>query len=243
MTRSAFLEEEDVYLKHNRKGIIMAYYPLFFDFTDQPILIVGGGKVAFEKAKRLLKTKAQIEIIAPEIQDNVLDLPLTCTQRSWKAEDVANKRLVIAATNDLELNQSISKACQEAHVLCNVVDNAKLSDVIFGAVAFKDNISVGVSTSGASPKAAQDIRNVIDQEILNDSLIQIVDWLGSQRKFLKQEIEPSLHSKAFKELWMACQAKGQPLSHQEYALFLKKYRRIDSIEFEDSVKLEPIYEV
>lgn len=214
----------------------MAYYPLFFDFTDQPILIVGGGTVAFEKAKRLLKTKAQIEIIAPKIQENVLNLPITCTLRPWKAEDVANRRLVIAATNDLKLNQSISKACQEAHVLCNVVDNAKLSDVIFGAVAFKDNISIGVSTSGASPKAAQDIRNAIDQEILSDSLIQIVDWLGSQREFLKQEIEPSLHSKAFKELWTACQAQGQPLSHQEYDLFLKKYRRVDSIALENLVE-------
>ena len=211
----------------------MAYYPLFFDFKDQPILIVGGGTVAFEKAQRLLKTKAQIEIIAPKIQENVLNLPITCTQRPWKAEDVVNRRLVIAATNDLKINQSISKACQEAHVLCNVVDNAKLSDVIFGAVAFKENISIGVSTSGASPKAAQDIRNAIDQEILSDSLIQIVDWLGSQREFLKQEIEPSLHSKAFKELWMACQAQEQPLSHREYDLFLKKYRRVDFIELEN----------
>lgn len=215
----------------------MAYYPLFFDFTNQPILIVGGGKVAFEKAKRLLKTKAQIEVIAPRIQENVWNLPITCTQRAWKAEDVVNRCLVIVATNDLKLNQSISKACQEAHVLCNVVDNAKLSDVIFGAVAFKDNISVGVSTSGASPKAAQYIRNAIDQEILSDSLIQIVDWLGSQREFLKQAIEPSLHSKAFKELWLACQGQGRPLSHQEYDLFLKKYGVVSSLKLEDYVEM------
>ena len=216
----------------------MAYYPLFFDFTNQPILIVGGGKIAFEKAKRLLKTKAQIEIIAPNIQKNILRLPITCTQRAWKAEDVVNKRLVIAATNDLELNQSISKACQKARVLCNVVDDATLSDVIFGAVAFKDNISIGVSTSGASPKAAQDIRDAIDQEILSESLIQIVDWLGSQREFLKQEIEPSLHSKAFKELWLACQGQGRPLSPQEYDLFLEKYRNLSSIKLENRMELK-----
>lgn len=202
----------------------MAYYPLFFDFTNQSILIIGGGKVALEKAKRLLKTQAHLEIMAPRILEAFFNLPVVCTQRPWQKEDLINRRLVIAATNIKEVNEAIVKACQEFHVLCNVVDDAKLSDVTFGAVILKDHLSIGVSTSGASPSAAQAIRNWIQEDLHNSSLEEIVDWLALKRPTLKQDLAPAWHSKGFHDLFWLCQQKGGPLDEEEYEAFIKSYR-------------------
>lgn len=49
----------------------MAYFPLFFDFSNKPVSIIGGGHTALEKAKRLLKTGAALTIIAPECADEL----------------------------------------------------------------------------------------------------------------------------------------------------------------------------
>ncbi len=203
----------------------MAYYPLFFDFTNQSILIIGGGKVALEKAKRLLCTKAHLEIIAPNILEAFFQLPVVCTQRTWKREDLVNRRLVIAATDVKTINEAIVKACQELHVLCNVVDDAKLSAVTFGAVILKENLSIGISTSGASPTAAKALRDWIQEDLQHSSLEEIVDWLAMKRLALKQDLVPALHSKAFHDLFWICHQKGRPLNQEEYEQFVEIHRQ------------------
>lgn len=201
----------------------MAYYPLFFDLTHQSILIIGGGTTAFEKAKRLAFTKAFIEVIAKDFSQDFSSLPLQALkQRAWKESDLVDRFLVIAATNQKEENAKIAQACKQAHVLCNVVDDAKLSTTVFGAVIYEEKLSIGISTSGASPSGAIYLKNQIQNQI-PQQFDAILEWLSWKRAELKAKLDPAIRSLFFKALFDACIQKGEPLSEPEVQALLKQF--------------------
>ena len=81
--------------------------PIFIKLDDRPCLVVGGGKIALQKINQLLDCKASVTVIAPDIQESIISLPLKIRNRKYKSSDVDNVNLVIAATNDKKINQNI----------------------------------------------------------------------------------------------------------------------------------------
>lgn len=185
----------------------MAYFPLFFDFSNKPVSIIGGGHTALEKAKRLLKTGAALTIIAPECADELEQMAaqkkIQLINRGWMVSDLDGCQFVIAATDDYFENERIAKACRYKGILCNVVDNAALSDCIFGAVIEQGDLVIGVSTSGASPSAAVYIKNQI-RSIITEEFSSILEWLAALRpviieRYKVQPIRAALFSQLFKD--------------------------------------------
>lgn len=201
----------------------MAYYPLFFDLAHQSILIIGGGLVAFEKAERLAPTQAFLEVIATHFSQDFSSLSLqSIKQRAWKESDLVNRFLVIAATNNKKENEKIAKACKAAHVLCNVVDDAQLSTTIFGCVILEEKLSIGISTSGASPSGAIYLKKQIQDQIPTH-FDAILEWLSLKRVDYKAKLDPTIRPSFFKALFEACIQKGEPLDEQEFQSFLKPF--------------------
>ena len=140
----------------------MNNFPAFLTLKGQPCLIVGGGKVARRKADALLKADARVTVVAPVI-DPALDRlaatrRLRCQRRGFEAAMLDDYFLVIAATDDRDLNRRIAAAAIQKKCLVNVVDDPAVGTFIMPSVIERDPVIIAVSTGGASPVLARLLR-------------------------------------------------------------------------------------
>lgn len=140
----------------------MDFLPLFHNLQGQDVLLVGGGSIALRKARLLLASSAKLTVVAPCINEELMVL-LTkhqChhIQAHYHESHIANSLLIVAATNDLLVNQHISNDARLRRIPVNVVDNPALSTVIFPAIIDRSPIIVAVSSGGKSPVLARLLR-------------------------------------------------------------------------------------
>ena len=176
---------------------------LFFaciDLANRPVLVVGGGPVAFEKIEGLLTSRANIRVVAPEICPEVRALveagTVTWDEKTYEAEDLDNAFLVIAATGDTEVSRSVRAGAEERSMLVNVADVKDLCNFILPAVHRNGSIAVAVSTGGASPALAQRLRSEIGA-LVDDSYARLARLLASIRPWAKERLATYEDRKAF----------------------------------------------
>ncbi|MFP4142705.1 MAG: bifunctional precorrin-2 dehydrogenase/sirohydrochlorin ferrochelatase [Thermoplasmata archaeon] len=132
------------------------------DIKEKPCLLVGGGKVAERKAKMLIVSGADLEIVSPQVTDGLGDLideeDIFYREKDFERSDVDGKYLVIAATSDRKLNKKVSEAAKSRDIPVNVVDDKDLSDFTFTATLLSGNLKIAVSTSGKSPALSASVK-------------------------------------------------------------------------------------
>ncbi|RMD87303.1 MAG: bifunctional precorrin-2 dehydrogenase/sirohydrochlorin ferrochelatase, partial [Candidatus Dadabacteria bacterium] len=147
----------------------MGYIPLCFNLSGKKVLIVGGGKIAFDKLQKLLDFTSDITVIAPKISSELASLAeesgVECVIKEYESGDIDGFDLVIVCVDDLSLQRQIHQECLSARVLCCVVDMPELCDVIFPSYAKRGELVVSVSTSGASPALAKYLRRELEKHI------------------------------------------------------------------------------
>jgi uroporphyrin-III C-methyltransferase/precorrin-2 dehydrogenase/sirohydrochlorin ferrochelatase len=133
----------------------MTNFPIFLKLENRPCLVVGGGRVAARKIKQLLKANATVTVIAPKISSLlnkfVEEKKITFLEKSYERTDIAFMELVIAATNDREVNNKIAEHAKSKKIMINVVDNPDAGTFIMPSVIDRSPVMVAVSTGGASP--------------------------------------------------------------------------------------------
>lgn len=144
----------------------MEYFPITVRLKEQRCIIVGGGEVAYRKLKSLLKAGAKVSLNALEFSSQVLELAhkhqLPVHQRTFDEDLLDDAYLIIAATDNHQLNQQVSLAAQKRKVWVNVVDDLDLSTFIMPAIIDRSPLLVAVSTGGVSPVLARKIREKIE---------------------------------------------------------------------------------
>jgi precorrin-2 dehydrogenase/sirohydrochlorin ferrochelatase len=145
----------------------MKYYPICLRVAGRSCLVIGGGRVAEQKAWSLLKAGAHVTIISPEITPDLEALvaahQLQYERRPYASTDLKGVFLAYAATNDETLHAQIAQDAVHTGTLLNVVDRPRLCDFIVPAVMERGDLLIATSTSGASPGLAQRIRDQIEQ--------------------------------------------------------------------------------
>ncbi|CAI8957141.1 siroheme synthase CysG [Methylocaldum szegediense] len=140
----------------------MDYLPIFLNLKNEPCLIVGGGPVAARKAETLLQAGGLVSVQAPQIHDSVLKLRdsgrITLIDKAFHPEDVCRFKLVVAATDDADLNAKIAEAAKTHNIPVNVVDQPALCTFIFPAVIDRSPVVAAVSSGGAAPVLARILR-------------------------------------------------------------------------------------
>ena len=200
----------------------MAYFPFFIDLDGKEGLIVGGGTVALRKAEKLLPYGPNLTVLAPEILTELKNMDgITCLEIPFTPAVLQGKDFVIAATDDAELNRSIAESCQTRRVLVNVVDDPENCGFLFPALVKRGQLSVGISTGGASPSAAVYVKKRVT-EYLPEHLEEILDYLSSTREQIKAALPEERRSAAFKKLFDACMDVGRPLTEAELHDLLQK---------------------
>lgn len=162
--------------------------PLALKLAGQPCLVVGGGTVARRKIELLVAAKAELTVVTVALEDDLADYcgehGIALERRTFEERDVAGRLLVIAATNDADVNGQVYAACRRQGVLVNCVDRGELSTAVFPAIVDRDPVTVGISTGGTSPTLARHLRERIET-LLPTSLGMLADYLGSRREHIK----------------------------------------------------------
>lgn len=144
----------------------MSLFPLFIDIKDKPCLLVGGGKIAARKLKMLCRSEAKITLVAPELckqaEQLCADYPVLVKHREFRHTDIDQMRLVIAATNIDSLNQHISELAQSKNIFVNVASDFNLGDAVLPSVIDRDPIQIAITTGGASPVLARQLKNNLE---------------------------------------------------------------------------------
>lgn len=140
----------------------MAYFPAFIKLDNKKILIVGGGNIAYEKLERLLDFTHDIEVIAADLSEQMMQRLLQenipYSKRIYKKGDIAAYSVVIIAVDDIALQAEIYEESKQYKCLCNAVDSVEYCDFIFPSYVKKDDLTIAISTSGASPALAKHLK-------------------------------------------------------------------------------------
>ena len=165
-------------------------YPIFLDLTDRPVLLAGGGPVAARKAAALLERQIRVSVVAPEICPELAaqasNAALVINQRAYQSNDLADSWLVIAATDDPELNRMIFADATRARIFCNVVDQPELCSFQVPAVVRRGLLQIAVSTGGASPALAGRIRRQLEEQF-SPAYARLLDGLLELRHCFQQK--------------------------------------------------------
>lgn len=168
--------------------------PLFIDLSGAPVLVVGGGRVACRKAKMLLGYGARVRVVSPSLCENLRVLAeegsLAWEARSWREGDCAGARLVVVATDDAAAN---ARAAAEARGLGALVDSAQTQtggDVTVPATVRRGDFQVAVSTGGAAPGLAREVRKRLEGEF-PPYYEDYVKVLGELRELVKARVPGS----------------------------------------------------
>ncbi|CAM4011430.1 NAD(P)-binding protein [Bacillus cereus] len=139
-------------------------YPLTVRVDKKRVVVIGGGKVAGFKIIPLLKQGADIVVVSPELDANLVKLveekKIRWYQREYEKSDIKDAFLVVAASSDSILNEQVAEDSAE-NQLVNVITNPESGNVHFPAAIHRGLLNIAVSTGGASPKLAKKIRDDI----------------------------------------------------------------------------------
>lgn len=200
----------------------MAYFPMFIELQNAPVLVVGGGKVALRKVKKLLPYGANITVVAPKMEKELEELSeVVKIHREFDSSDLLScPTMVIAATDQKEVNEQIAYRCKEQDIPVNVADDVENCSFLFPSLVKKGKLTAGICTGGSSPTAAIYCKERL-QEALPDSMDEILDWLEEKRSELKAEI-PTQSTRAgiFRKVFDKCMEKGRPLTEEEWGQIL-----------------------
>jgi siroheme synthase-like protein len=130
-------------------------------------VVIGGGNVAVRKAQALLDAGAPVTVISPEFSADFQSLlssyqEIQMIQRSYQPGDLAGAFVVIAATDNPPVNQSVWQEALQCGCLINVVDDPEHSNFILPAVVQRDEVKIAVTTGGASPALARRLRERLE---------------------------------------------------------------------------------
>ncbi len=128
--------------------------------------------VASSKLRHLLDFTTNISVIAPILSDEterlIKENNLSLEQRGYEKGDIKGFDIVVVAVDNIALQAEIFKESREYNCLCNCVDATEYCDFIFGSIIKKDDLTIAISTSGASPALAKQLKKYLEKLIPND---------------------------------------------------------------------------
>ncbi|MDR2250998.1 siroheme synthase CysG [Acinetobacter sp.] len=191
----------------------MDIFPISLKLQQQRCLIVGGGHIALRKATLLAKAGAIIDIVAPAIKDQLLQL-VTTTGGQHFADAFSEKflstayRLVIAATNDAQVNKAVFEQCEARNLLVNSVDDIPHCRFMVPAIIDRSPLVISVASNGTSPVLSRQIRTQLET-IIPHGMGRLADFSGKWRNQVKAKIPNPDERRIFWENLYASPLKEQ----------------------------------
>ncbi|GLQ36145.1 hypothetical protein GCM10007939_24290 [Amylibacter marinus] len=169
----------------------MNNFPMFLRMVDRQVLIIGGGEQATQKARLMLKTNAQISVVAQELEPELarylaegrihhITPPLT-------VEMMRNAQLVFSATGDVAEGATHAEMAKESNTLINVVDMPEFCEAMTPSIVDRAPLVVAIGTEGDAPVLGRQIKTAIEV-MLEPDLGQFAAFAGRMRQRVAQMV-------------------------------------------------------
>lgn len=151
------------------------WFPLFINLENKKVLVIGGGKVAAKKIEKILEYGANITVVTENVvEEKLLQLENVKIENNQKIENdkakieklVKGYFLVIAATDNEELNENIANVCDSNGMLINNVSSKIKMNAMFGGIVKNSEFQIAISTSGKNCKRSRAMKSEI-QKVLD----------------------------------------------------------------------------
>jgi len=177
------------------------YYPVSLDVSGKPCLVVGGGEVAVRKARTLLEAGAEVTVVAPDVHPKLqADARIKIRERAFRDTDLHGAFLVMVATDDDVLNRTVARDAADFGCLVNVADCPALSSFLVPATLRRGELTISVSTGGASPALARHIREKIEGEFGEEYAEYVAVLAEVRREVFEKVPDPHRRGEIFRKL-------------------------------------------
>jgi uroporphyrin-III C-methyltransferase/precorrin-2 dehydrogenase/sirohydrochlorin ferrochelatase len=179
----------------------MELLPVSLVVKGRRCVVVGGGEVAARKADMLRRAQARVEVVAPDLGENLAHLAqqgeVVHIAARFAPEQLDEATLVIAATDDQQVNEAVHAGAVARRIPVNVVDQPRLCTFAMPAIIDRSPILIAISTGGTSPVLARLLRARL--ESLIPAGLGRLAALGEQfRGLVKRRI---LHPESRRMFW------------------------------------------
>lgn len=178
------------------------FYIACLKLSGRKSVVIGAGEIGLEKIEGLLACDGDITVVAPEAEPAVQELAAEGTikweQREYSQSDVEGAFMIIAATNDTDVNVQVFNDAEKRGMLVNVVDVPPLCNFILPAITRSGPIAIAISTAGASPALAKRMKREI-AEAYGDAYADLAVILNDARGWAKATLPTYNERKDFFE--------------------------------------------
>lgn len=168
-----------------------APYPMFVRLQGARAVCVGAGEVAARKVETLLAHGAEVVVVAPEACARIRALSdggqISWKRRAYETGDVDGARVAVVATSSRAVNEAVAAEADRKNVLANVVDAPELCTFLVPSVVRRGKLQVAVSTDGAAPSVAREIRRDLEKRFPH-WWEAYVDLLADLRELVKRRV-------------------------------------------------------
>ena len=178
----------------------MKTFPMFLQMAGRRVVIAGGGEQAAQKTRLMLKTEAQIYVLAPELEEELSDLAhagkIAHVTDPITPQQFKDSALVFVATGCPATDACLHSLAKEAGATVNVVDQPDLCDAITPSIVDRDPVVVAIGTEGTAPVLARQIKTQLEQQ-LEPRLGDLAALAGRLRAAAMSRLAP----RARRDLW------------------------------------------
>ncbi len=177
-------------------------YPINLKIDNMKITVVGGGKVAHRKCMNFLDFDKKVRVVSKDLIEDFDDIrnKIEIIEDNYKEKYIEDSFIVIAATNNKDINEDIGMYCKEHNKLVNVVDNIELCNFTVPSYIKRGDLVLSVSTGGKSPTLASNIRKKLEKEY-DDTYEEYIKLLGEAREsIIKNGMDIKIRREKIKNL-------------------------------------------
>lgn len=165
------------------------YYPIFLNIQDKKCVVVGGGNVAWRKVCSLKEAGAKVVVVSPDFCPELeKEAGIERIQQKYDTGHLKGASLVVASTDDGEVNKKVYYDAIESGILVNVVDKPEFCSFIVPASVMRGDLCISISTGGASPALARNIREYLEGQF-GEEYDEFTKLLSEMRRKMLSEIK------------------------------------------------------
>jgi precorrin-2 dehydrogenase / sirohydrochlorin ferrochelatase len=179
-----------------------SFYIACLKLAGRRCLVVGGGEIGLEKVEGLLACDATVRVVSPDAVAPLRALAdegsIEWERRDYEPADLEGSFMVIACTDNTEINIRVYEDAERRAMLVNIVDVPPLCNFILPAIVRTGPLAIAISTAGASPALAKRMKREI-AELFGDEYARLAIMLNDARGWAKGTLPTYQDRKVFFE--------------------------------------------
>lgn len=167
----------------------MKYYPILLNIQGKKCVVVGGGNVAWRKVCSLKESGAKVTVVSPEFCHELeKETGIERVKQKYDEVFLEGALVVVASTDDEEVNKKIYYDSVKRGILVNVVDRPEFCSFIVPSTIIRGDFCISISTGGSSPALARNIRECLENQF-GDEYSEFTKLLSEMRGKIISEIK------------------------------------------------------